>query len=65
MIAANNVLNAVAMVLAAVITAGIYAVWPSAPGILLLTASANIAVAVWLFRILPAFGGSGKVKNVA
>jgi MFS family permease len=65
MIAANNVLNAVAMVLAAVITAGIYEVWPSAPGILLLTASANIAVAVWLFRSLPAFGGSGKAKNVA
>lgn len=56
MIAANNVLNALAMVLAAIITAGIYAVWPSAPGILLLTALVNIAVVIGIFRILPAFG---------
>jgi hypothetical protein len=63
MIAANNVLNALAMVLAAVLTAGIYAAWASAPGILMLTAVANIAVAVWLFRILPAFGGSGAVQK--
>jgi len=63
MIAANNVLNALAMVLAAVLTAGIYAAWASAPGILMLTAVANIAVAVWLFRILPAFGGSRAVQK--
>jgi hypothetical protein len=59
MIAANNVLNALAMVLAAILTAGIYAVWPSAPGILVLTAVANIAVAAWLFRMLPGFAGTG------
>ena len=35
MIAANNVLNALAMTAAAILTAGIYAIWPSAPGILL------------------------------
>jgi MFS family permease len=55
MIAANNVLNALAMTVAAVLTAGLYALWPSASGILLLTAVANLAVTVWIFRILPAF----------
>jgi acyl-[acyl-carrier-protein]-phospholipid O-acyltransferase/long-chain-fatty-acid--[acyl-carrier-protein] ligase len=59
MIAANNVLNALAMVLAAILTAGIYALWPSAAGILVLTAVANIAVAAWLFRMLPGFAGTG------
>jgi MFS family permease len=52
MIAANNVLNAIAMTLAAVITAGIYAVLPSAPDILLGTAVVNLAVAGWIFRVL-------------
>ena len=55
MIAANNVLNALAMTLAAILTAGLYAVWPTASGILLLTALANLAVTAWIFRILPAF----------
>ena len=57
MIAANNVLNALAMVLAAIMTAGIYAVLHSAPGILIITAVMNVAVAVWIFRMLPEFGG--------
>jgi MFS family permease len=59
MIAANNVLNALAMVLAAIVTAGIYAVWPSGTGILIITAVLNLAVAVWIFRTLPGFGGVG------
>jgi acyl-[acyl-carrier-protein]-phospholipid O-acyltransferase/long-chain-fatty-acid--[acyl-carrier-protein] ligase len=59
MIAANNVLNALAMVLAAIITAGIYAVWHSGPGILIVTAIANLAVAFRLFQILPEFRKPG------
>ena len=55
MIAANNVLNALAMTLAAIITAGLYAIWPTDSGILLLTAMANFAVTGWIFKILPAF----------
>jgi MFS family permease len=60
MIAANNVLNALAMVLAAIMTAGLYALWHSAAAILLITAVMNVAVAVWIFRILPEFGGGRK-----
>jgi hypothetical protein len=56
MIAANNILNALAMVLAATLTAGLYALWPSAAGILLITAVLNLAVTAWIFRILPEFG---------
>ena len=56
MIAANNVLNAVAMVLAAALAAGGYAVWPDAPGILVLISAMNLAVAGWIFRALPVFG---------
>jgi acyl-[acyl-carrier-protein]-phospholipid O-acyltransferase/long-chain-fatty-acid--[acyl-carrier-protein] ligase len=55
MIAANNVMNALAMVVAAILTAGIYVLWPSGPGILMVTAVANFAVAVWIFRMLPEF----------
>jgi acyl-[acyl-carrier-protein]-phospholipid O-acyltransferase/long-chain-fatty-acid--[acyl-carrier-protein] ligase len=59
MIAANNVLNALAMVLAAIMTAGIYAVWHSAPGILMVAAIANFAFACWIFQILPEFRKPG------
>ena len=52
-IAANNVVNAVGMVTAAVLTAGLYAAGMSAPAILLLAAFANLLVAVWLVRFLP------------
>jgi acyl-[acyl-carrier-protein]-phospholipid O-acyltransferase / long-chain-fatty-acid--[acyl-carrier-protein] ligase len=55
MIAANNVLNALAMTAGAVTTAGLYAIWPSSPGILLVTAVANLAVTLWIFHILPLF----------
>jgi acyl-[acyl-carrier-protein]-phospholipid O-acyltransferase/long-chain-fatty-acid--[acyl-carrier-protein] ligase len=55
MIAANNVLNALAMTAGAIVTAGLYAIWPSSPGILLLTAVANLAVTLWIFHILPSF----------
>jgi len=55
MIAANNVLNALAMVIAAILTAGLYMAWHSGPAILMLTAIANFAVTLWIFRILPEF----------
>jgi len=59
MIAANNVLNALAMVIAAILTAGLYMAWHSGPAILMLTAIANIAVTLWIFRILPEFRKPG------
>jgi hypothetical protein len=45
------------MVLAAIATAAIYAAWPSGTGILIITEVMNVAVAVWIFRMLPEFGG--------
>jgi MFS family permease len=67
MIAANNVLNALAMTLAALLTALLYALWPSASAILLITAVVNLVVLVWIFRILPEFGqpadAAGSVKE--
>jgi acyl-[acyl-carrier-protein]-phospholipid O-acyltransferase/long-chain-fatty-acid--[acyl-carrier-protein] ligase len=51
-IAANNVMNAAAMVAAAVITAGLYAACKSAPLILIATAMINLAVAAWIVVVL-------------
>ena len=48
MIAANNVINAVASVIAAALTAGLYAAGLSGAAILCLVAVANAAVAVWI-----------------
>jgi acyl-[acyl-carrier-protein]-phospholipid O-acyltransferase/long-chain-fatty-acid--[acyl-carrier-protein] ligase len=53
MIAANNVLNAAAMVIASLAAAALAFVHVSAPSILLLAAAANLAVAVWILRIVP------------
>jgi MFS family permease len=52
MVAANNVMNAVSSVLAAGLTAGLYAAGMRAPVILLLTAAANAIVALWIFRVV-------------
>jgi MFS family permease len=52
MVAANNVMNAVASVAAAGLTAGLYAAGMGAPVILLLVAVANTGVAVWIFRVV-------------
>ncbi|OYV36457.1 MAG: hypothetical protein B7Z80_15520, partial [Rhodospirillales bacterium 20-64-7] len=49
MVAANNVMNAVTSVLAAGLTAGLYAAGVGAPVILLLAAAANLVVAAWIF----------------
>ena len=53
MIAANNVVNALAMAAAAVVTALLALVGVAPVTILLLTAVANFAVAIWIMRILP------------
>jgi hypothetical protein len=49
MVGANNVMNAMASVLAAALTAGWYAAGGGAPVMLLLAAAANLAVAGWIF----------------
>lgn len=56
MVAANNVMNAVASVAAAGLTAGLYAAGMGAPVILLLVAVANAAVAVWIFKVVRGAG---------
>ena len=53
MVAANNVVNAVAMVAAAGVAA-VLAFWGMAPAsVLLLTAALNLLVALWIMRLLP------------
>lgn len=51
-IAANNVMNAAAMVAAAVLTAGLFYAVKSAPVILFVTATINLAVAAWIVLVL-------------
>ena len=53
MIAMNNVLNAGFMVAASAVATALAFGHVSAPHILMLTAAANLAVAVWIVRILP------------
>jgi hypothetical protein len=48
MVAANNVMNAVSSVIAAGLTAGLYAAGIGAPAILLVAALGNAAVAFWI-----------------
>ncbi len=52
-IAANNVINAAAMVLAAVATMALIAAGVTTPGLFFLTGAATLAVALWFWRILP------------
>ena len=53
MIAANNIVNAVAMVSAAVVIAVLALAGVTAVSVLLGTAVANVAVAIWIIRLLP------------
>ena len=53
MIAANNIVNAVMMVLGAGFVAGFSAAAVSAPRVLQIAALANFVVAVWIVRLLP------------
>jgi MFS family permease len=54
-IAANNIVNAAAMVIAAVATMALLAAGLGVPGLFLLTGVATIAVAAWFWRLLPRF----------
>jgi acyl-[acyl-carrier-protein]-phospholipid O-acyltransferase / long-chain-fatty-acid--[acyl-carrier-protein] ligase len=54
-IAANNVVNAAAMVVAAVLTVALIAAGINVPGLFLLTGAASLVVALWCWRILPGF----------
>jgi acyl-[acyl-carrier-protein]-phospholipid O-acyltransferase / long-chain-fatty-acid--[acyl-carrier-protein] ligase len=53
-IAANNVVNAAAMVLSALVTMALIAAGVSVPGLFLLSGAATIAVAALVWRALPA-----------
>ena len=54
-IAANNIINAVAMVVASVATIGLITAGVSAPALFSLTGSATLIVALLFWRALPAF----------
>lgn len=54
-IAANNVINAAAMVIAAAATMALIAAGVSVPGLFLLTGAATLAVAALFWRALPSF----------
>ena len=56
MIGCNNVMNAVYMVVAAVIAGGLAAASVSSPRILQVMAAANLLFAAWLYRRLKARG---------
>ena len=53
MVAANNIVNALAMVTAAGATAGLALLGAAPVAILLIAAALNLAVAAWIVRILP------------
>ena len=53
MVAANNVMNAVFMVIGAAAAAGMAAFGLPAPIVLTVTAAVNLLVALWIIRILP------------
>ena len=53
MVAANNVMNALFMVLGAAAAALLAGVGFTAPQVLIVTAAANLLVALWIVRILP------------
>jgi hypothetical protein len=55
-IAANNIVNAAAMVIASAATMALIAAGISIPGLFLLTGGLMLAVAGWFWRILPGFG---------
>jgi acyl-[acyl-carrier-protein]-phospholipid O-acyltransferase / long-chain-fatty-acid--[acyl-carrier-protein] ligase len=58
-IAANNVINAAAMVVAAVATIALVTAGVSVPGLFLLTGAATLVVAALFWRILPSFALRG------
>jgi acyl-[acyl-carrier-protein]-phospholipid O-acyltransferase / long-chain-fatty-acid--[acyl-carrier-protein] ligase len=52
-IAANNVINAGGMVIAALATVALIAAGVSVPGLFLLTGAATLIIALWFWRLLP------------
>ena len=52
-IAANNIINAAAMVISSVATIALIAIGISIPGLFLLTGSATLVVAILFWRLLP------------
>jgi acyl-[acyl-carrier-protein]-phospholipid O-acyltransferase/long-chain-fatty-acid--[acyl-carrier-protein] ligase len=54
-IAANNIINAAAMVISSVATIALIAIGISVPGLFLLTGGATLAVAILFWRMLPGF----------
>src|SRR5439155_5863838 len=57
-IGANNIINAAAMVLSAVLTMALIAAGISVPGLFLLTGIASLPVAVLFWRLAPHFSAS-------
>ena len=62
-IGANNIVNAAAMVLSAVLTMALVAAGVSVPGLFLLTGIASLAVAAWFWRIPPGLSPSGVLQR--
>jgi hypothetical protein len=65
-IAANNVINAAAMVVSSVATMGLIAAGVSVPALFLLTGCATLAIALLLWRSLPSFAfapGSSAISD--
>jgi MFS family permease len=52
-IAANNVINAAGMVIAALATMALIAAGVSVPGLFVLTGAATVIIALWFWRLLP------------
>jgi acyl-[acyl-carrier-protein]-phospholipid O-acyltransferase/long-chain-fatty-acid--[acyl-carrier-protein] ligase len=64
-IGANNVVNAAAMVLSAVVAMALLALGVSIPQLFLLTGVATIMVGFWFWRILPRFGAQPETADEA
>ena len=64
-IGANNIINAAAMVLSAVLTMALVAAGVSVPGLFLLTGIASLAVAALFWRIAPGLSAAAKIRRAA
>jgi MFS family permease len=64
-IGANNIVNAAAMVLSALLTMALVAAGVSVPGLFLLTGIASLAVAALFWRIAPGLSAAGELRRAA
>ncbi len=62
-IAANNIVNSAAMVIAAVATMALLALGVSVPGLFLVTGAASLVVAALFWRLLPSFAAVAIVEE--